>query len=85
MEAAQGRVRVAKATFRVEQHVRISNEKMRFAKPGEHNFRNEIFRVANVIERRQRVFYELEELNGTPIDGQFYRESLTPVRIPPIK
>jgi hypothetical protein len=27
------------------------------------------------------VFYELEDLNGTTIDGQFYQEELKPVRI----
>jgi len=25
--------------------------------------------------------YEIEDINGTPIDGQFYSEELTPVRI----
>jgi len=30
---------------------------------------------------RPRAVYELKDLNGTPIDGQFYREELTPVRI----
>ena len=25
--------------------------------------------------------YDLKNLNGTPIDGHFYREDLTPVRI----
>ena len=42
MEAAQWRVRVPKAMFRVGQHVRISKEKMLFAKAGEKNFSNEI-------------------------------------------
>jgi len=82
MEQAQGRVRVAKAaTFRVGQNVRMSKEKMRFAKTDEQSFSTEIFRVAKVIDRWPRVVYELENLNGTPIDGQFYREELTPVRI----
>jgi predicted amino acid dehydrogenase len=84
MEAAprRGRVRVAKAaaTFRVGQHVRTSKEKLRFTKAAEQNFSTEIFWVAKVIERRPRV-YELEDLNGTHINGQFYREELTPLRI----
>ena len=63
------------------QHVRISKEKMRFAKAAEQNFRTEIFRVAKVVGRRPRVVCELKDLNGTPIDGQFCREELTPVRI----
>jgi len=65
----------------VGQHVRLRKEKMRFAKAVEQNFSTEMFRVAKVIERRPRTVYELEDLNGTPIDGQFYLEELTPVRI----
>ena len=63
MEAARsGRVRVAKAaTFWVGQHVRITKEKLRFAKPAEQNFSTEIFRVANVIDRWPRVVYVLED------------------------
>jgi len=56
-------------------------EKMRFAKAAEPNLNTESFNVAKVIERRSRTVSELEYLNGTPIDGQFYREELTPVRI----
>ena len=63
------------------QHVHISEEKMRFATSSEQNFRTEIFPVANVIERRPRAVYELEDLNSTRIDGQFYREDLIPIRI----
>jgi len=82
MEATQGRVRFAKAAaFRVGQHVRISKEKMRFAKAAEQNFSNEIFRVAKLIDRRPTVVHGLEDLSDTPIDVQFSREELTPVRI----
>ena len=52
-----------------------------FAKGGEHNFSTEIFRIAKVIEGRPRTVYELEDLNTTPIEGQFYQEELTPVRV----
>jgi hypothetical protein len=54
---------------------------MKYAKDAEHNFSTEIFRIVKVIHRRPRVVYELEDLNGTPIDKQFYSEELTPVRI----
>jgi len=81
MEARRLQVRVATANFRVGQHVRISKEKMKFAKAAEHNFSTEIFLIVKVIHRWPRVVYELEDLNGTPIDGQFYCEELTPVRI----
>jgi len=81
MEIKRQRVRVAKVKFRVGQHVRISKEKMKFAKASEHNFSSELFRTVKVIHRRPRAVYELEGLNGTPIDGQFYQEELNPVRI----
>jgi len=74
------RIRVAKVKFSVGQHVRISKEKMKFAKGGEQTYSTEIFRNTKVIERRPRHVYEMEDLNKTPIEGQFYAEDLTPVR-----
>jgi len=70
-------VRVAKAKFRTGQHVRIS----KFAKGVEQNFSTELFRIAKVIERRPRPLYELKDLNDTPIDGKFYQDALTSVRV----
>jgi len=81
MEARRQRFRVATSKIRVGQHVRISKEKMKFAKAAEHNFSTEIFRIVKVIHRRPRVVYELKDLTGTPMDGQFYSGELTPIRI----
>ena len=78
MEAKRQRVRVATAKFLVGKHERISKEKMNFA---ENTFSTEIFRIVKVIPRHPRVIYEREDLNGAPIDVQFYQEELTPVRI----
>ena len=61
--------------------MRISKEKMKFAKGCELNFSTEIFRIAKVIQRSPRTVYELEDLNKTPIDDQFYQEELTPVSV----
>jgi len=61
--------------------VRISKEKTKFAKDGEQTYSTEIFRITKFIERRPRPVYELEDLNKTPIEGQFYVEEHTPVRI----
>ena len=47
-----------------------------FAKNGEQNFSTEIIRIAKVIERRPRPFFELKDLNRTPIDGQFCQEGM---------
>jgi hypothetical protein len=81
MNERSRRIRTVRAKFSVGQHVRISKEKMKFAKGYEQNFSTEIFRIAKVIERRARPVYELVDLNETPIDGRFYQEELTPVRI----
>ena len=54
---------------------------MKFAKGYEQIFSKEIFRIAKVIERVPRPIYELEDLNKTPIDGQFYQEELTLFRV----
>jgi len=74
-------LRESSSDVSVGQNVRMSKEKMRFDKAAEQTFSTDIFTVAKIIERRPRVLYEIEDFNGTPIDGQFYREDLTPVRI----
>ena len=45
MEARRLRIPVATSKICVGQHVRISKEKMKFAKTVEHNFSTEIFRI----------------------------------------
>jgi hypothetical protein len=65
----------------VGQHVRISKEKMTFAKGSQHSYSAEIFRVVKVITWTPRPVYELQDLNGAPIDGQFYAEELTRVQV----
>ena len=50
---------IEKAKFRVGQYVRVSKEKMKFAKSYVQNFHSEIFRIAKVIERHPRPIYEL--------------------------
>jgi hypothetical protein len=74
-------IRTAKPKLRVGQHVGISKEKMRFAKGGEQNYTTEIFKIKKVIYRTPRPIYGLEDLKNTLMDGQFYGEELTPVRI----
>ena len=70
-----------KVKFKVGQHVRISKEKMKFAKWSEQNYTDEIFRIVKVIRRTARPVYELEDLNVTLIEVQFYGEEFTPVRV----
>jgi hypothetical protein len=70
-----------KPTLRVGEHVRISREMMRFAKGSEQNYTTDIFKIENVIYRTPRPVYVLEDLNQPLIEGQFYGEELTPVRV----
>jgi len=81
MDEKRCSIRVIRARFRVGKHVRISKEQTKLAKGAEQNFSTEIFRVVKVIERWPRLVYELEELNRTPIDVQFYQQELTPVGV----
>jgi len=81
MNAMRLRIPSDEVKFRLGQHVRISKEKMKFAKASEQNFSTEIFRISNIIYRKPRPVYELVDLNKTPIDGLFFGEELTPVRI----
>jgi hypothetical protein len=54
------------------QHVRISKEEMKFAKGGEQNYTTEVFQLINVIRRKPRPMYDLEDLNQKVIYSQFY-------------
>jgi hypothetical protein len=63
------------------QMVRIGKEKMKIAKGFEQNYSDEIFEISKVVCRTPRPLYELCELRGTPIEGQFYNEEVTPVTI----
>jgi hypothetical protein len=81
LQQIEQRIRRTQAKFRVGHHVRIRKEKMIFAKGSEQNYSTEIFEIIKVIPKIPRPVYELEDLKQTPIEGQFYPEELTPVRI----
>jgi len=81
MQKKENRVRTKKAKYNVGQHVRISKEKMKFAKSAEQDFSTEVFWIIKVIRRTHWPVYELEDLNNQLIDGRLYEEELTPVRI----
>jgi len=66
--------RLNKLKFLVGQHVRISKEKVKFAKGGEQNYTTEIFKVHKVVHRTPRPVFEIEDLRGREIEGQFYTE-----------
>jgi len=51
------------------------------SKAAEQNLSTEVFRIAKLANRHPRSVYELEDLNRTLIDCQFYQKELTPVRV----
>jgi hypothetical protein len=81
MNEKRSPIPIAQPKFRVGQHVRIGKEKMKFAKGGEQNYTTEVFRNIKVIRRTPRPVYKVEDLNHRVIDGQFFNEEITPVRI----
>ena len=71
MHAKRLPIPFVKVKFHVGQHVRISKEKMRFAKASEQNFGTEIFRISKIIYRTPRPVYELEDLNKNRLMDYF--------------
>jgi len=63
MNAKRLRIPSVEVKFSLGQHVRISKEKMKFAKASEQNFSTEIFLISKIIYRTPRPVYELEDLN----------------------
>ena len=51
MNDRRSRLRIGRVKFNVGQHVRISKEKIKFAKVSEQNYTNEIIRTVKVIRR----------------------------------
>ena len=62
------RICVAKVKLSFEQHVRISKEKMKFAKGGEHNFSTEVFRITATNRLRAGGFKPAAD-RGTILRG----------------
>jgi transposase InsO family protein len=77
----QGRIPTQAARYKQGQTVRIAKEKFKFAKGFEQNFSREIFKISKVIEHSPQPVYELYDLNDNVIDGRFYNNELTPVKI----
>jgi hypothetical protein len=74
---------VGQVKFNVVNHVRISKQKVLFAKGYEQTSSREIFRVAKVIHRKPQPVYLLSDLQDRPIDGQFYNYELVKVTLTP--
>jgi len=77
------KIPVGRVKFRVGDFVRITKEKVKFAKGYEQNFSTEIFQVVKVIQRMPQPVYELSDLQNRPIEGLFYNYELVKFVVSP--
>jgi hypothetical protein len=69
VNSLQAKITIGQVKFKVNDHVRISKQKVLFAKGCEQTFSTEIFRVAKVIQRKPQPVYQLTDLQDRPIEG----------------
>jgi hypothetical protein len=79
----QARIPIGQVKFKVVDHVRISKQKVLFAKGYEKSYSTEIFRVAQVIKRKLQPVYLLSDLLDRPVEWQFYNYELVKVTLTP--
>lgn len=65
-----------KEKLKIGQIVRIAKEKGKFEKGYLTNYTDELFRIITVNDSHKPTIYRLEDLEGTKIEGIFYREEL---------
>jgi len=73
MRKRQARIKKGRSPpiYSIGQTVRISKDKMQFAKGFEQNWTFEVFNFSKILRRSPRHLYEVEDLRGETIDGQF--------------
>ena len=81
MNSLWAKIPEGRVKFKVGNLVRITKEKVKFAKRYEQTFSTEIFRVAQVILRVRQTVYELTYMQNRPIEGQFYNYELVKVTV----
>jgi hypothetical protein len=69
--------------FNIIHLVRITKEKVKFAKCYNQNFSPEIFSVVKIINRTPQPVYELADLNLRPIESKFYSYELVKITVSP--
>jgi hypothetical protein len=71
----QDRISIARPKFIVGQQSESARKRWNLP------ISTEIFQIINLIRRTPWTIYELQNLNGTAIDGMFYQGELVPVQI----
>jgi hypothetical protein len=82
-KACRSKIPKGAVKFKVGDNVRITKEKVKFAKGYEQTFSTEIFKVVKVIQRMPQPVYKLSDLQDRPIEGLFYNYELVKVTVSP--
>lgn len=80
--AAANEEKWKKPKYNVGDVVRISNAKAAFVKGYESGWTRELFKIHRISTNRWPIVYILHDLDDEPIDGIFYTEELSRVRLP---
>lgn len=83
LNSARSKIPQGRVKFKVGDLVRITKEKLKFAKGYEKTFSTEIFQILKVIKRMPQPVYELSDMRARPIEGQFYNYELVKVTVSP--
>jgi hypothetical protein len=76
MNSLRAKIPQGRVKFKAGDLVRITKEKVKFAKGYEQTFSTEIFRVVKVIQRMPQPIYELSDLQRRLIEETFYNYEL---------
>lgn len=69
--------------MKIGEIVRVSKQKLQFEKGYTASFSNELFKITKIL-RTNPTTYLLEDLDGNPIEGCFYKEELQPTKVPDV-
>lgn len=69
-----------KPRFKVGDYVRISIRKKLFTK-GQNRYTDEIFKITEVLPKRNPIVYRIQDLKGEPILGYFYERNMVRVQL----
>jgi hypothetical protein len=83
LNGLQAKIPHGRVKFKVGDPVRITTQKVAFAKGYEQTFSTDVFRVVKVITRVPQPVYELSDLQDHHIEGQFYNYELGKVTVSP--
>ena len=72
---------IAEKGLKIGDAVRLSKRKRTFEKAYYQNWTDEVFFVARVSKNTRPVTYKIKDDRGEVLEGVFYRQELTPVRL----